>query len=285
MTVAVLGTGIMGAAMARNLARAGQTVRAWNRTEAKATPLAADGVHVAGSPAEAVRDADVVLTMLFDAGAVFDVMRAAGPAARPGVCWAQSTTVGTDTIGELRRVADEHDLVLFDAPVLGTREPAEAGRLTVLASGPADHREVVTPVFDAIGTRTVWTGEAGSGTRLKLVVNTWLLAVTHGAAEAVSLAEALGVDPGDFLDVLGGGPLDLPYLRLKTGLIRDDRLSPASFALVTAAKDARLIAGAAAAHGVRLDQTLAGIERFRRAAEQGHGDEDMAASYYASFDR
>ncbi|GAA0581501.1 NAD(P)-dependent oxidoreductase [Paractinoplanes ferrugineus] len=281
MTVAVLGTGIMGAAMARSLVRDGQAVRCWNRTRARAEPLAADGIEVSDTPAEAVRDADVVVTMLFDGAAVLAVMAEAGPAARAGACWVQSTTVGLDTVAELGVLAAEHELVLFDAPVLGTREPAEAGQLIVLASGPEDHRETVAPVFDAVGARTVWAGEAGAGTRLKLVANTWLLAATHGAVEALALAEALGVNPDDFLGVIRGGPLDMPYLHLKTGLVRSDRLSPTSFALVTAAKDARLIVDAAEAHGVRLDQTVAGLERFRRAAEKGHGDEDMAASYFA----
>ncbi|MEU4242715.1 NAD(P)-dependent oxidoreductase [Actinoplanes sp. NPDC026619] len=280
MNVAVLGTGIMGAAMARNLARAGHTVQAWNRTRAKAEPLTADGITVAGTPAAAVRDADVVLTMLFDGAAVLGVMRAAAPAARPGASWVQSTTIGPDTVDELRALAAEHDLVYFDAPVLGTREPAEAGQLTVLADGPAEHRDAVTPVFDAIGARTVW----GGGTRLKLVANSWLLAATHGAAETLALAEALGVDPDAFLDVIAGRPLDMAYLHHKIGLIREDRLTPAGFALVTAAKDARLIVEAGQAHGVRLDQVAAGVERFRRAELMGHGAEDVAASYYASFD-
>ena len=91
-TVSVLGTGIMGAAMARNLVKAGHTVRVWNRTRAKAEPLAADGALVTGTPAEAVRDADVVLTMLYDGPATLEVMREAAPGLRDGAVWAQSTT-------------------------------------------------------------------------------------------------------------------------------------------------------------------------------------------------
>ncbi|CAM5731707.1 Dehydrogenase OS=Streptomyces fumanus OX=67302 GN=GCM10018772_56130 PE=3 SV=1 [Streptomyces fumanus] len=127
LTVSVLGTGIMGAAMARNLARAGHTVHAWNRSRAKAEPLAADGIHVAGTPADAVRAADVVLTMLYDGPAALDVMRQAAPGLRPGAAWVQSTTAGIGALGELAGFAREHGLVFFDAPVLGTRQPAEAG--------------------------------------------------------------------------------------------------------------------------------------------------------------
>ncbi|MDW4904804.1 NAD(P)-dependent oxidoreductase [Streptomyces sp. ADMS] len=287
-TVAVLGTGIMGAAMARSLARSGHAVRVWNRTRAKAEPLAAEsGVQVSGTPADAVRDADVVLTMLYDGDAVREVMGAAAPALRPGAAWVQSTTVGVDAIGELGLLASGLGLVFFDAPVLGTRQPAEAGQLLVLAAGPVEHRSAVAPVFDAVGARTVWTGEeggAGSATRLKLVANTWVLAATNATGEVLALAQALGVDPRSFFDAIAGGPLDMGYLRAKAGLILDDRLTPASFSVSTAGKDARLIVEAGERNGVRLDVAAASAERFRRADEQGHGDEDMAAAYFASFE-
>ncbi|MGW3492561.1 NAD(P)-dependent oxidoreductase [Streptomyces sp. NPDC001020] len=287
LTVSVLGTGIMGAAMARNLARAGHTVRAWNRTRDKAEPLAADGAHIAGTPADAVRDADVVLTMLYDGATVLEVMREAAPALRTGTAWVQSTTAGIEAVGELAGFARDHALVFFDAPVLGTRQPAEAGQLTVLAAGPSDGREVVTPVFDAVGSRTMWMGEdgaAGGATRLKLVANSWVLAVTAAAGEVLALARGLGVDPQNFLDLIAGGGLDMGYLRAKADAVLNDKLTPPSFAVTTAEKDARLIVRAGERHGVRLDVIEATAERLSRAAAQGHAAEDMAAAYFASFD-
>ncbi|MET7379065.1 NAD(P)-dependent oxidoreductase [Streptomyces sp. NPDC005526] len=286
LTVSVLGTGIMGSAMARNLLKAGHTVRVWNRTRAKAEPLAADGARIADTPAEAVRDADVVLTMLYDGGTVLEVMREAAPALRSGALWVQSTTVGLDSVEELAGLARDHALVFYDAPVLGTRQPAEAGQLTVLAAGPVEHRDAVAPVFDAVGARTVWTGEDGAAagaTRLKLVANSWVVAATAAAGEVLALAGALGVDPQDFFGLIADGPLDMGYLRAKAALVLEDRLSPASFAVATAEKDARLIVEAGERHGVRLDVAAASAERFARAAAQGHADEDMAAAYFASF--
>ncbi|MER5781553.1 NAD(P)-dependent oxidoreductase [Streptomyces mobaraensis] len=286
-SVAVLGTGIMGAAMARNLARAGLDVRAWNRSRAKAEPLAADGIRVAETPAEAVRDAGTVLTVLYDGAAVLDTMRRAAPGLRPGAVWLQSTTAGLDVLDDFAALAAEHGLVFVDAPVLGTRAPAEKGELTVLAAGPVAVRPALAPVLDAVGSRTVWTGEEGAGgsaSRLKLVLNSWVLAVTHGTAEALALAEGLGVDARDFLAAVEGGPLDMGYLRAKSALLLDGGLTPPSFATTTAEKDARLIVAAGERAGVRLDVAAAGAERFRRAVEQGHGDEDMAASYFASFE-
>ncbi|MFD5796111.1 NAD(P)-dependent oxidoreductase [Streptomyces diastatochromogenes] len=287
LTVSVLGTGIMGAAMARNLARAGHEVRAWNRTREKAEPLAANGIRVTDTPTGAVAGADVVLTMLYDGNAVLEVMREAAPALRTGAVWAQCTTAGIELVADLAAFAREHGLVFYDAPVLGTRQPAEAGQLTVLAAGPEEGRETVTPVFDAVGAKTVWTGAdgaAGSASRLKLVANSWVLAATAAAGEVLALSQALGVDPQDFFDLIQGGPLDMGYLRAKSALVLDGKLTPASFAVATAAKDARLIVEAGERNGVRLDVAAATAERLARAAAQGHADEDMVAAYFASFD-
>jgi 3-hydroxyisobutyrate dehydrogenase len=285
ISVSVLGTGIMGAAMARNLARAGLDVRVWNRTKSKAEPLAADGITVADSPAEAVAGASVVLTMVYDGSAALDAMRQAAPGLEAGTVWVQSTTVGVDAVAELAAFADQQGLRMVDAPVLGTKQPAENGQLIILAAGPVELRDAVAPVLDAVGRRTLWVGDdaaAGAGTRLKLVANSWVLAANSGTAEALALANGLGVDFQHFLDVIEGGALDLPYLRTKAAAVLSGNLE-ASFAVTTAEKDARLIVEAGERAGVRLDVAAAGAERLRRAAALGHGDEDMAASYFASF--
>ncbi|GAA2737148.1 NAD(P)-dependent oxidoreductase [Actinocorallia aurantiaca] len=283
MDVAVLGTGIMGAAMARNLLRAGHGVRVWNRTRSKAEPLAGDGAVVADTPAEAVAGAEVVLTSLFDGHVALDTMREAASSLRPEALWMQSSTAALGDAPVLAGFAAENDIVYVDAPVLGTRQPAEQGELVVLASGPEEVRGRLAPVFDAVGVKTLWVGtEPGRATRLKLVVNNWVLALNHGIAETLSLAEALDVDPQNLLDIVEGGSLDSGYLRMKTKTIRSRDFTP-SFSVVTAEKDAELILAAAEEAGVRLDVTAAGAERFRRATAEGHGQEDMAASYFASF--
>jgi 3-hydroxyisobutyrate dehydrogenase len=283
LSVAVLGTGIMGAPMARNLCGAGLDVRVWNRTRAKAEPLAEAGARVADSPRDAVEGADVVLTMLHDGPVTAETVRAAAPGLRSGTVWLQCTTAGLDGLPPLAQLAGEYGLTFVDAPVLGTRGPAEAGQLLVLAAGPEETRRGIEPVLDAIGSRTVWVGaEPGAATRLKLVCNSWVLAVTHGTVEAMALADGLGVDPQDFLDAVEGGTLDMGYLRIKAGAIRSRDFTP-SFAVDTAEKDARLIVAAGEEAGVRMDVAAAGAERFRRAAELGYGEKDMAASYYASF--
>ena len=285
LAVAVLGTGIMGAAMARNLLRAGHEVSVWNRDPAKTEPLINDGARRAANPAEAVEAADVVLTMLYDAAAVEQVMRSAAPGIRRGTAWVQSTTVGVQDVATLAALAAELGLELVEAPVSGTRAPAEAGQLLVLAAAPEAVRQRVAPVLDAVGARTIWTGDdasTGSAARLKLVVNSWVIAASNAAGEAVALAQSLGVAPQQFLDVLDGGPLDLPYLRMKMDLILNDRLEPASFAVDTARKDAHLIIDAADEEGLTLDGAAASAARLDRVAEQGRAKQDMAAAYYAS---
>ncbi|WP_129839831.1 NAD(P)-dependent oxidoreductase [Streptomyces sp. RFCAC02] len=283
VAVAVLGTGIMGAAMARSLCRAGHDVRVWNRTRARAEPLAGAGARVADDPADAVAGADVVLTVLYDGAATLDAMRAAAGGLAAGTVWMQSTTAGPEALEPLAAFAREHGLVFADVPVLGTRQPAEDGTLVALAAAPHEARDRLAPVLDAVSARTVWAGERpGDASRLKLVCNSWVFALTHGAAEAVSLAEGLGVDPRLFLDAVGGGPLDVPYLRVKSAAMLSGDLSP-SFRVETAVKDSRLIAEAARAAGLRLDLAEAGTARFTRAASAGHGGEDIAASYHASF--
>jgi 3-hydroxyisobutyrate dehydrogenase len=277
-TVAVLGAGgTMGKAMARNLAHAGFAVRAWNRTPETAQDLATDGATVCATPAEAADGATVVLTMLSDAEAVLAVMDGI---AAPGTVWLQTSTIGLDGIAACAALAQRAGLVLVDAPVMGTKAPAEAGELVVVAGGPAEVRDRVQPLFDAIGRRTVWTGEAGTASRMKVVTNTWLVTVVEGAAETLALAEGLGVDPTEALGLLAGGALDAPYLQTKgAAMIRRD-FEP-SFRLALAAKDAGLAADAAAAAGLDLPLIRAIRDRMAEGALQ-HPDEDMSATFLTS---
>ncbi|MFC9622853.1 NAD(P)-dependent oxidoreductase [Streptomyces sp. NPDC056930] len=280
-TVAVLGTGIMGSGMVRSLLRAGLDVRAWNRTQAKAAPLAADGATVTETAEEAVRGADVILTMLNDGPAVAAALTAASPGLHAGQVLLQSSTVGLDATADLARRAMDAGLVYLDAPVSGTKQPAEQGTLTVFVSGPSTARASVNPVLDAIGQRTVWVAETpGAASRLKLVVNTWVITMVNGIAECLNLAEGLGIAPQTFLDVMKGGPLDSAYLQGKSAALLSGDLTP-SFSVSNALKDSRLILDAAQESGVRLDLVTASVDRFARAEEAGHGGEDMIATYYA----
>lgn len=272
----VLGTGTMGAGMAHALLRAGHDVTVWNRTQDKAEALGRDGARVATSAAEAVHDADVVVTMLSDGDATRDVMRDALPAVARDAVWAQMGTVGVAATDALAGLARDAGVAFVDAPVSGTKAPAEKGELLVLAAGAPDLRARCRPVFDAVGTSTVWVGDRpGDATRLKLVINDWLLGVLVALGEALAFAEALGLDGRTFLDAIGGGPLDTPYAQLK-GAAMVAHEYPTSFAARHALKDALLMEDAARESGLTLRSTRAAAELLRAAVDGGRGDDDFA---------
>jgi 3-hydroxyisobutyrate dehydrogenase len=271
--------------MARNIAAAGLETRAWNRTREKAEALAGDGVTVADTPADAVEGADIVLTMLADGPTVESVMTDGGAlkAMRDDAVWIQSSTVGIQATERLAKLAEDRGVTFVDAPVLGTKAPAEKGELTVLASGPEAARDSCAPVFDAIGSKTVWLGDAGEGTRLKLVINNWLMLLLGNLAETIAFAKRIGVDPRAFLDAIDGSAVGAPYAQMKGPMMLDGEF-PTSFPLKLAFKDLELVLEASERHEGEMPVARAAAERFKRAVELGHGDEDMAAVYHASAD-
>lgn len=276
-TVAVLGTGTMGAGMARNLAAAGLTLRVWNRNPDRAAPLAEAGATVCETVAEAVAGAEVVLTMLWDADSVIETLRQGAGAFAPGAVLVQASTVGVDGAARIDEIAAELGLVYIDAPVLGTKQPAESGNLVVLASGPSSAQAAVTPVFEAVGGRTIWVGdEAGAASRLKLVVNAFVLSLTASVAQSIGLARAFGLDPKTFIDAVTGGPMDNGYLQGK-GAAMLAGVFPAAFGLDGAAKDAALILEGAQGGEADLGLMQAVHDQFHRVLAAGHGDEDLSA--------
>lgn len=279
MRTAVLGTGIMGAGMARSLVRAGHDVVVWNRTREKAEPLADDGIDVADSVAEAVGGADVVVTMLFDADSVLAIAGELTGALGDDAVWLQASTVGPDGA---RWIGERSDRVV-DAPVLGTRKPAEDGALVVLASGPEDLVEAARPALEAIGSRTVVAGTAvGEASALKLACNSWVALLTAGTAQALGLARALGVDPALFLDAIGGGAVDTPYAHVKgEAMLADGGTGAVSFEVDGVRKDLGLMLDAADGAGFRDDLLRAVRGLFDDASERGHGEHDMAAVWAA----
>jgi 3-hydroxyisobutyrate dehydrogenase len=278
MRTAVLGTGIMGSAMARSLAREGHEVAVWNRHPDRARAAEAERIAAYASIAEAVAGADVVLTVLFDADSVLEVCAEIVDALDPGAVWAQATTVGVDG---MRRITDAAEPIrerLLDVPVLGTKQPAEAGTLVVLVSGPEPARDRSGEVFDAIGSRTVVVGdEVGRASALKLVCNSWVASINAATAQALGFAEAVGLDPRLFLESIAGSASDSAYAQNKGRLMLDRTWEDPSFALDSVLKDVGLMADAARSAGFpdELLETLLAL--YRRASERGNGGADMSA--------
>ncbi|MDT7671871.1 MAG: 3-hydroxyisobutyrate dehydrogenase [Pseudonocardiales bacterium] len=282
--VAVLGTGTMGAPIARNLCRAGLAVRVWNRDPAKAEALAADGALCVPSPAAAAAGIDVLITMLTDGAAVEQVMT--GPdgalaALGPDAVWVQMSTVGVGWSDRLASLAASHGVAFVDAPVSGSSRPAEEGQLLILASGAGSSRARLEHMFDVLGRKTLWLERAGDGTRLKLALNNWLAVLVEGMAETITLSGVLGLDPHLFVTTVAGLPLASPYATDKANAMLDAQFAP-GFPLEHAAKDAALAATAAHDHGLELPLTEALLARWKQAVASGHGHDDVASAITAA---
>lgn len=274
--VAVLGTGIMGSALARRLRAAGFDVTAWNRTAEHAAPLAEDGIRVVAEPAAAVAEADVVITTLLDADAVVKVAQRFLPALPTGAVWVQAATIGMAGIRRAAELAEGAGVALVDAPVLGTSTAAESGELVVLAAGPPERVAALAEVFGAYATRVVDAGaEVGHGSALKLACNTWIASLTAGTAQALAVAGALGADPRLFLEAIEGTATDSRYAHLKGGAMLEQSY-PRQFAAAGLLKDLRLAQDAAGSSvAPDLLDALAGL--FAKTEQRGHGNEDIAA--------
>jgi 3-hydroxyisobutyrate dehydrogenase len=274
--VAILGIGAMGHGMAASALRAGIPTIVWNRTIEATRDLAELGAQVAGSAADAARRAAIVVTMVTDADAVLSVAQDEGMlAALPrGAIWAQMSTIGVAGIDRVAAVAggQRPDVTLLDAPVSGSKDPAERGELVIFASGPGEARPRVAPLFGALGQRTVWVGETGAGTRLKLVANTWLAFENEAVAASVALARQLGLATETVMGALGGSPLVSSWQAAKLRRIAGGEFS-AQFALSLALKDVHLALQAAGDGRFAALACLAG--EWQQAVDQGLGEQDL----------
>ncbi len=276
--IAVIGTGIMGSAMARNLDAADLTTTVWDGSAAATKPLAAAGFTVASSAAEAVSGKPVVITMLPTAAAIESVVFDGGVAEAfaPGAVWAQMGTIGAEATTRfserLRQVRP--DVLYADAPVSGSKGAADAAQLLILASGPQRAETVLRPAFAAIGRKTVWLGQAGQGSKMKIAVNAYMSVLIEGVAEALELASVLGVDPAKLGEAIEGGPLDAPIADAKLHKMEAGDYTP-EFPLQWALKDVDLALEAAGGVSLPLLAALSG--QWQSAVDAGHGREDVSA--------
>ena len=270
------GIGAMGHGMAASALRAGLPVIVWNRTREPTRDLAELGGQVAASAADAARQAAIVVTMVTDADAVISIARDQGmlAALAPGAIWAQMSTIGVAGIDCVAAMvsAERPDVMLLDAPVSGSRDPAEHGQLTIFASGPGQARPRVAALFGALGQGTIWVGEVGAGTRLKLVNNTWLAFANEAVAASVALARRLGLPTATVRDALDGGPLVSPWQAAKLQRIADSEFS-AQFALSLALKDVHLALQAAG--DARFAALACLADEWQQAVDQGLGEQDL----------
>ena len=279
--VAVLGAGTMGAGMAQRLLDKNFVVTVWNRTPGPAASLAEHGAIVRSKSEEAVDDAEVVVTMLADADAVTDVMleRRTLEAMRLNATWAQMATIGAEATERIAAEVERRrpDIAFVDAPVSGSREPARNGRLLILASGPDRSHDAADAVFSALGQRTLWLGRAGLGSRLKLVLNSWLAFEIEAAAEASALAHRLGLPYSVLADAVIGGPLASATALTKLAKMERGDYT-ADFPLEWALKDLDLALAASGPETTPVTLDIA--ERWRRLVRQGNGRFDISAARF-----
>lgn len=273
--VAILGIGAMGHGMASSALRAGIPTWVWNRTQDASRDLTQLGARVAPTAADAARSAAIVVIMVTDADAVVSVVRDEGvlAALAPGGILVQMSTIGVAGIERVAAIAaDERpDVTVLDAPVSGSKDPAEHGQLTIFASGPEEVRPRVEPLFEALGQRTIWVGDVGTGTRLKLVANTWLAFAAEGVVASVALARGLGLETERVLTALEGNPLMSRWQEAKLQRMVDGEFS-AQFALSLALKDVRLAEEAA---GGRLGALACLANEWQQAVDLGLGHQDV----------
>lgn len=279
--VAVVGTGRMGSAMARALARGGAEVVLHNRTVARCSELAEEiGARVAASAADAAAHADVTITMLADGEAVrqtWDGPEGLVAGAHHGGVLVDMSTVAPDTLAGFEATAREHGSGILDAPVSGSTKLAESGQLTIMVGGTAEDLERARPALDLMAKQVTHIGPLGSGAALKLAVNALIFALNNSVSEALVLAEAAGVDRAVAYDVFASSAAGSPYVGYKREAFVTPDAIPVAFSMDLAAKDLRLILELADRLGAPMDQTRVNQRMILEAAERLGDDRDASA--------
>lgn len=273
--VAILGMGTMGHGMATSCLRAGISTIVWDRRPDRCRDLVDLGGEVAPTAADAAAAAEVVVTMVSDLQAVLAIATEQGvlDALVADAIWVQMSTIGMG-IDRVAALVETHrpDVTLLDAPVSGSKEPAERGELTIFASGPKDARRRVARLFDALGQRTIWVGPTGAGSRMKLVNNTLLAFKAEGLAAAVALSQDLGLTTSDVIDALEGGPLLSAWDQAKLPRMANGEYS-AQFALGLALKDVHL--ALETVDTARFEALTSLAREWERAVDHGLGGKDL----------
>lgn len=276
--VAVLGLGAMGHAFAANLLKKGFTVYGWNRTPGRGDDLLSAGLIVRENAAQAASDAQVIIAMLTDGDATLAAIRAVAPSCPQGATFCQMGTIGiqetADAIALLEALRP--DMLYLDAPVSGTKAPAENAQILVMASGDASRASDAQQVFDAISRGTQWYGDAGNSQKMKLVINAWLISMMQGVAESMQLAKQFGFTPGQLWETLEGGPLAAPYVKGKLEIIRKEDYTP-QMQLQHALKDARLALENAPQGTMPMMADI--VDMWTQASQGGLAEQDLAAVY------
>lgn len=280
-SVAVVGTGRMGSAMARAMARGGASLTLHNRSPEPARALAAElGARVADSAAEAASTAEVAITMLADGDAVramWDGPSGLIAGAHEGGVLVDMSTVPPDTLAPFEASVRERGSGILDAPVSGSTTLAESGQLTIMAGGTAEDLGRARPSFDLVARQVTHVGPLGSGAALKLAVNALIFAINNSVSEALVLAERAGIDRGLAYEVFASSAAGAPFVGYKRDAFVEPEGTPVAFSMDLAAKDLRLLMDFAEQLGVPMPQARVNQSIIGEASARLGGDRDASA--------
>jgi len=280
MNIGFAGLGIMGSAMAANLVKAGFTVTVWNRSTDRCAPLAAMGAAVAPSPRALAERCDIVMAMMANPHAVESVRDGADgiiAGLTAGKGYLDMSTVDAETSLESARLVHEKGGFFLEAPVGGSRKPAEDATLTIMAAGDCELYDRSLPALEKMGRKIMFLGKTGQAARMKLANNLVMCGALTALCEGLALASASGLDTAQLLEVLDSGAVANPMFRLKGPQIAANREFPAAFPLKHMQKDLRLALRLAEESGQPLFATATINELYKSALAEDLGDSDFAA--------
>ncbi|KAE9605708.1 hypothetical protein Lal_00025411 [Lupinus albus] len=279
MEVGFLGLGIMGKAMSINLLRHGFKVTVWNRTLSKCDELVEHGASIGETPAAVVKKCKYTIAMLSDPSAALSVIFDKDGVLEQisnGKGYIDMSTVDDDTSLKISEAIKAKGGDFLEAPVSGSKKPAEDGQLVILAAGDKALYDEVLPAFDVLGKKSFYLGEVGNGAKMKLVVNMIMGSVMNAFSEGLTLAEKSGLNPGTLLDVLDLGAISNAMFKLKGPTMLKNSYSPA-FPLKHQQKDMRLALALGDENSVSMPVAAAANEAFKKARSLGLGDFDFSA--------
>ncbi|KAJ3675347.1 hypothetical protein LUZ60_004389 [Juncus effusus] len=283
MEVGFLGLGIMGKAMALNLLKHGFNVTVWNRTLSKCDELVKQGASIGETPASVIKKCRYTIAMLSDPPAALSVVFDKDGVLEEiceGKAYIDMSTVDSETSVKINQAVSNRGGLFVEAPVSGSKKPAEDGQLIILAAGNKGLYEEMIPVFDVLGKKSFFLGEVGNGARMKLVVNMIMGSMMNALSEGLCLADKSGLSPQTLLDVLDLGACANPMFRMKGPSMIGGKY-PAAFPLKHQQKDMRLALSLGDEVAVSMPVSAASNEAFKKARSLGLGDHDFSAVYEA----
>jgi 3-hydroxyisobutyrate dehydrogenase len=278
--IAMIGLGIMGSGMAANWLAKGFPVAVYNRTRAKAEPLATKGARIADNPRAAAKDADIIVAMVSDDDASRKVWLGNDGALaglKSGAIAIESSTLTPEWVRELAGLARARGADFLDAPVGGSKPAATEGKLVFFVGGESAVLDRARAALEAVGTKITHLGGTGAGSTWKLINNMMGAAQLAVLSEGLALAAKAGVDPALATELIRSGATASPMVVGKLPRVMAHTYADPDFALKLMRKDVGYAASLAKALGVKLDVVPAVVEIYQRAVAEGHGELDTAA--------